>query len=139
MQTTPLNYYLLSNATYVTDNSGHSKLLDEIARSPSSIGITEPAETYMEVRLVDGGKTKGKVDVVVLTQSDLYLIEAKTFKRGRNDKTTANQWARMFSQLQTAQRYFAEHFEASPRLIGVLKRKGSKEFHHHELTELLKK
>ena len=123
-----LKDYLEEHSTQPVEESLHRRLLNDIAKKLPRIGITEPADLYREVDLIEGETRIGAVDLVALSQNQLYLIEAKVINSNRRRNTLYE----INKQLQKAYEFFREHFGVAARMIGVYKQTRAKNFQHYE-------
>lgn len=124
--------YLEENSFNLEEEREHKLLLNDISNRSMIIAGSRHGKIYREVMLKPFDKPNiiGCVDLVIPTDLELILIEAKVCreKRPKGTRSLINQ------QLRKNYRFFKEYFSIAPRIFGVYRKEGTRSnFHHYEL------
>ena len=90
------------------EENDHSKLVDQMMRSPSLIGIHVPTvRIFKNIRLFGRGRTYGQIDLVIKTELGEYHAVAVKQIQSRN-ADIADRKRLMKRELQTAYDFFRD-------------------------------
>ncbi|MFH1071986.1 MAG: hypothetical protein V1743_01000 [Nanoarchaeota archaeon] len=108
----------------------HKNLVRYIMDNPYRIGIEgDPCRAFQEVNLE---KAVGLVDIVFVTNPEVYIVEAKVI-RIMSEHKIGKIKREINQQLWNAYFYFKEHLGVAPVPVGVYKVRGNGTLRHYTL------
>ncbi len=124
--------YLEDNQFKFNEEHEHRILLNDISNRSMIIAGPNHGKIYREVTLKPFDKPNiiGSVDLVIPTDLELILIEAKIsrIKRPKGTRSLINQ------QLRKDYKFFKENFNIAPKMFGAYRNEKERvNFHYYEL------
>ncbi len=107
------------NSALTEQNPRHEHLVGLIRRDLHLFGVQSPAIVFEDVALWNGRITHGQVDLAVVSNEDLFLIEAKTGITSERHRDRNRRSSKIISQLRRDHDYFMKNFGVSAHLLGT--------------------
>ena len=118
-----LDEYLEKNEISHYNKDDHSKLVDQIFRSPNLIGIFELDRIFGNIQLFNEIKTFGQIDLIIKSMGEYHVITAKVIQSRNADITERRRL--MKRDLEVAYNYFKEVHKTLVYMTGIYSCAGS--------------